>query len=144
MRTLAAAPDQAVPFIQKRSRPAAAPDPAVLAKLIEGLDDKDYAAREKAHRALEELAELAAPALRRAAESSSSTEVRGRAGRLLAGMQRPGSLRHLRAVEVLEHLGNPNARQVLEGLAQGAAEAHLTQDVAAALQRLNRRNARAP
>jgi WD40 repeat protein len=144
LRTLVASPNQAVPFLQRRLRPAAAPDPAALAKLIEGLDSKDYAAREKAHHALEELAELAAPALRRAADSSSSAEVRGRAGRLLARLGRTASLRHLRAVEVLEHLGRADAKRLLEALAGGTPAARLTRDAAAALQRLNRRMAVTP
>ncbi len=45
-------------------------------------------------------------------------------------------LRELRALEVLEQAGTDQARQVLEALAKGAPEAHLTQGAKAALERL--------
>jgi hypothetical protein len=53
-------------------------------------------------------------------------------------------LRSWRAVEVLEHLGTPEARQVLEELAQGAPGARPTEDARTALQRLARPPALSP
>src|SRR5262249_9059558 len=47
--------------------------------------------------------------------------------------------REPRALEVLEHAGTPEARRLLEDLAQGIAEARLTREARAALTRLNRR-----
>jgi hypothetical protein len=47
--------------------------------------------------------------------------------------------RALRAVAVLEQIGTPEARQVLEVLRQGPAEARLTREAKAALTRLARR-----
>jgi len=44
----------------------------------------------------------------------------------------------VRAVEVLESLGTPKAREVLQTLAKGAAEARLTREAKAALERGNR------
>jgi hypothetical protein len=41
-------------------------------------------------------------------------------------------------VEVLEYIATPEARQVLERLTAGAADAQLTQNARAALGRLNR------
>ena len=49
-------------------------------------------------------------------------------------------LREVRALEVLEGLGTPEARKLLEELAKGAADAALTQEAKASLERLNRRN----
>jgi hypothetical protein len=51
----------------------------------------------------------------------------------------PDALRHLRAIQVLEQIGSPDARQVLASLAQGAPAAPATRDAAAALARLDRR-----
>jgi hypothetical protein len=51
---------------------------------------------------------------------------------------RPEQLRELRALEVLERLGNTEAHKVLKDLAQGTAEAWLTREARAALQRMER------
>jgi hypothetical protein len=48
----------------------------------------------------------------------------------------PKQLRDLRAVTVLEHIANPEAIAILQGLAQGTAEARLTQESKASLERL--------
>jgi hypothetical protein len=48
-------------------------------------------------------------------------------------------VRCLRAVAVLEDLGTPAARELLEGLAAGAPEARLTREAKASLRRLGRR-----
>ena len=48
----------------------------------------------------------------------------------------PNLVRALRAAEVLEHIGTPEARQVLEALAKGAPGHRLTEAAAAALRRL--------
>jgi hypothetical protein len=45
-------------------------------------------------------------------------------------------LRLLRAVEALEHVGTPEARQLLEALSRGAREARLTREAQASLRRL--------
>jgi hypothetical protein len=53
-------------------------------------------------------------------------------------------LRELRALEVLERLGTPEARQVLKALADGAPAARLTREARSALDRLARQPATAP
>jgi hypothetical protein len=136
LRILAAVPDRAVALVQSRRPPVVAPEPAAIAKLIACLDAKDFAEREKAQRDLEELADLAAAALRQAVADSPLAEVRARAARLLAKLDGPGLLRDLRAVELLESIRTPEACQVLEALANGAPQARLTQEAAAALRRL--------
>jgi WD40 repeat protein len=131
----------AVALLRQRLRPVAAPDPARLARLLGDLDNDRMAVRVQATRELEGLAELAVPALRRALADKPSLEVRRRIEQILTESEEkpipnPEALRALRAVEVLEHSGNPEARQVLESLAQGAPEARLTQEAKASLGRL--------
>ena len=139
---LVRASGQAVPFLRKHLRPAVAPDPRQLATLVANLDSDDFKIREKASAELANLAELAEPTLRKKLADTPSQEVRTRIGILLerlADLRReltPRELRALRAVEVLEQAGTPEARQMLKELAGGAHDSHLTRDARAGLKRL--------
>jgi hypothetical protein len=53
---------------------------------------------------------------------------------------RPELLQSLRAVAVLEDIGTPQARRLLEELANGAPEARLTREAKSSLRRLDLRN----
>jgi hypothetical protein len=55
IETLVAAPGQGVPFLRERLRPMKAVEPERIAKLIAALDDKQFAARQKAMQELEAL-----------------------------------------------------------------------------------------
>jgi len=138
---LAAAPGQAVPFLGKKLKPVAEPDPKLVAELIADLDNKDFAARQKATVALEKLAELVAPELRAALEKA-SLETARRISRVLESVagqpMPPEQLRDLRAVEALEHIATANARTILQALSRGAPGAHLTRDAHATLLRLGK------
>jgi hypothetical protein len=119
-----------------RSRKA---DSEQVARLIGDLDDDQFAVREQAEAALQRLAEVAAPALRQALDGKPSAEVRRRVTRLLEqldGGRTPEQLRSLRAIEVLEQIGAPEARKVLEELAKGTSEARQTQEAKTSLDRL--------
>jgi hypothetical protein len=50
----------------------------------------------------------------------------------------PETVRLVRAVEVLEHIGTAEARELLELLARGTPEARITREAKAALTRLQR------
>jgi RNA polymerase sigma factor (sigma-70 family) len=145
---LVAAPGQAVPFLKERVRPSPLPDPQRLAGLISGLNSESFDGREKAAANLERLGELALPALRQALTASPSAEVRRRAEVLIAKLRGPvrdsDALRGLRAVQALEYIGTPEARQVLDSLATGVPEARLTREAQASLERLARRRAAKP
>jgi WD40 repeat protein len=139
---LAAAPEQSVPFLRGRLRPAAASDPGRVRKSIADLDSEDFATREAASRELERLGSEAEAELRQAQATGPPPEARKRLEALLAGVRlvrSPDVIRQLRAVAVLEAVGTPEAGDVLAALAGGAPEARLTQEARAARERLARR-----
>jgi WD40 repeat protein len=141
---LAWAPKQAVAFLQKRLRPMTI-DVGQIGPLIRDLDDEKFAVRERAMTKLEELGELARPALRRTLANKPTLEVRRRVERLLEELDQarqfpsPDRRRLLRALEVLERIGSPEARQLFATLAKGSPEAWLTREANDALERLDRR-----
>jgi hypothetical protein len=85
----------------------------------------------------------AEPALRQALNGNPSAEAHRRIEGLLDRLDKepapPERLREGRALTVLEQAGVPSARKLLAELAGGAAEAQLTRDAKAALERINRR-----
>ena len=128
---------QTAAFLKEHLHPVAAPDLARLKRLLADLDSDAFAAREQATRELEKLGELAVPHLRKTLEDRPSLEMRRRIEDILT-RQPAIDLRLLRAIEILEHIGSDDARQLLRTLAQGAPEARLTQEARAALKRLER------
>jgi hypothetical protein len=90
--------------------------------------------------ALRRLGERAEPGLREALKGKPTLETRKRVEQLLEGIR----LRCLRAVEVLEHIGTPDAQQVLKTLASGTPPARLTREAKASLERLAKRPAAKP
>jgi WD40 repeat protein len=136
---LVAAPREAVPLLGSRLKPVAAPEPAVLTKLIGDLAGEAVAAQEKATKDLEDLEELAETALQDALERKPPPEVRDRLKTLLERLDRPVTdaeqLRALRAVSVLGQVGGPDAQKVLDAVAKGAPQSRLTQEAKAALKR---------
>lgn len=144
---LAAAPEAAVQLLQQRLRPVSLrPDPEQLKRLVARLESDDFADRQRAASELEKHGELAAPLLLQSRQGSLSLEAQRRIdsvlGKLDAHRLVGEPLRSLRAVEILERIGSPAARRLLETLAAGTAEARLTREAAAALQRLAWRSER--
>jgi dipeptidyl aminopeptidase/acylaminoacyl peptidase len=139
---LAAEPKQAVAWCQARLRPVVPADPRRVAQLLRDLDSRRFAERARAARELDVLGDSAGPALRKAAAGEPSPEVRQRVEQLLEKLEQPASsperLRVLRAIEVLEHIGTTEARQVLVKLAGGMPEARPTREAKASLDRLAR------
>lgn len=139
---LARAPKQALPFLQTRLRPIPTPDPKRVAQLLADLDSERFKVRTKARAELAELGETVAQPLHAAADKRPSIEVVRQVKELLEKLKTekrtPSAerVRSLRAVEVLEHIGNSEARRVLATLAEGTAEAQRTQEAKASLQRL--------
>jgi hypothetical protein len=140
---LAATPAQAVPLVRKNLNAKPDADAERIRQWLADLDSDQFAKREEATKNLEELVDQAEPALRKMLENPPSAEVRRRLEKLLAKPDEQGLsggvLHAVRAVEVLEHIATPEARQLLEKLAAGTPEARLTHEAKAALERLARR-----
>jgi hypothetical protein len=143
-----AATEDAVAFFRKELRPAKAADPQEIARLLTDLSSERFAVREKARQRLEQLGDLAEPALRKALQAESPLESRRRVEKLLETVEglvtRPDRLREIRAVEVLERLGTPAARDLLRELARGVPESRMTREARESLDRLTRRAGAAP
>lgn len=140
---MVAAPRQAVPFLAGRLRPAAPVEDERLTRLIADLDSDRFDVRRRASQELQRLGEQAVPAVRRALAGKPSPEARRRLEELVSRADSrtlsAEQLHALRAVEVLEHIGTPPARRVLERLAGGAPGALLTDEATASLERLSGR-----
>jgi RNA polymerase sigma factor (sigma-70 family) len=135
--------EPAVALLKSRLKPAPAPaDPKQVARLVADLDSEQFDARQKAAEELRRLGERAEPGLRAALQNQLPLEARKRIEELLenvrAAAASPENLRNLRAVEVLEHIGTAEARDVLQALTKGASDARLTRDAKASLERLTR------
>jgi hypothetical protein len=139
---LAASPQQAVALLRDKLRPVVAADPERVSRLLADLDNRRFATRERATVELEKLGFTAEPALRQVLAGKPSLEPRRRIERVLTRLDATPPLQVIRAVEVLERVGTPEARQVLQAVAHGAAEARPTREAREALARLQARAAR--
>jgi WD40 repeat protein len=137
---LAAASDQAINVLNRRVRPVQATDAKRISRLIADLNSDHFQTRAKAMTELEGLGDLAEPALRRATTGNLALENRRRIEQLLSKLHGPitdpDQLRTVRAVQVLEYIGTPNARQVLATWSRGTPDARLTREAKASLNRL--------
>jgi hypothetical protein len=144
MADLAAAPDRAVALLRRGIKPVpAAPGDADLDRTFVDLDSEDFDTREKASKTLAGFGESAVPGVRKRLAKVTSEEVRNRVltfpERFDPARVTPDRLRQLRAVELLEGIGTPAAKEVLSEWAKGATGAPLTLEAAGALVRLRRR-----
>jgi len=131
-------PAQTVPFLQRHLQPARTPDSLRIARLMDDLDSPHFEVRQQATAELKRLGDLAEPALREKLAHPPSLEARQRIEQLLeqVTVAGPEGLRVLRAIEVLEQIGTPEAGQLLKTLAEGAPESLLTREAAASWRRL--------
>ena len=142
---LAAAPAQAVAHFRKHLRPVPAGDEQRIAGFIADIDSDEFAVRDRAAKELEKLGEAATAACRKTLEGQPSPEVRRRLEALLRQQAdrvwdfTGERLRTLRALEVLELAGTPEARQLLMKLAGGLPDAWQTREAKAAMGRLEKR-----
>jgi WD40 repeat protein len=142
IKALAASPDETVALFKARLQPVAAVDSAHLKKLLDDLDHQQFARRQEAEKELVKLGEVAAKAIKDRLAAERSPEMKPRLEKLLAKVESetlaPTVLQALRAIEVLELIGTPAARQVLQRLAGGAAGHRVTVEARSTLARLNK------
>ena len=123
----------------RQMRPAVPLDPKAVGKLIAKLNADTLAERDAAEHNLASLGEPALPYLRPATERMVNNEQAERLLRLISGARTsPEQLRRLRAVGVLERIGNADARSLLRDIAGGTANAPETIAATAALRRLGK------
>jgi hypothetical protein len=140
---LASAPKQTTPFLAETLKPAVPVDVKKIDQWILDLDSGNFQKRSTAAAELEKLGELAIPALRKVVASPPSVETQRRAesilDKLTTGTLTTEQLRTVRAMQVLEWLGTPESRQVLQSLAQGAPGALMTRQAQGVLDRQAKR-----
>jgi RNA polymerase sigma factor (sigma-70 family) len=136
---LVASPEQSVPLLRQRIKPIEPADAKRVQRLMNDLDSEDFPTRNKATQELKSIVEGAAPALQKRLAEKPSLEMRQRIKQILDSLDPsadPKRLRELRSIQVLEYIGTPEARDYLRALLKGIAEARLTSEAKAALERL--------
>jgi hypothetical protein len=140
MRDLVASRKEAVAWIKKSMKPAQALDAKLMQISLQELEDDRFKVRQKAASDLLAMGEQVVPEIDKALASKPPLETKQRLENLrgkLTGMILEGErLRAYRAIEVLELIGTPEARQLLQGLAEGATGALVTTSAQAAIKRL--------
>jgi RNA polymerase sigma factor (sigma-70 family) len=130
MGDLAASRAETVALLSQHLQPAPALDPAVVHKLIDELDDSNFKVREQAAVDLLTLDGRAVPAVEKALAAKPPLEVKMRLEKIRDALTSlvltEERLRSYRAIEVLERIGTPQARQLLQRLADGSPGALVT------------------
>jgi WD40 repeat protein len=143
IHTLIGHSEQTVSLLRQKLRRRSEDEAGWLAQRIADLDSESPEVRDGASRQLEAFGKAAEPALRKALADRPSAEVRRRIRDILdkfASVKFDGSeLRAIRGAEVLEYVGTPEARRLLESLAKGKPESRLTREAKEALDRLAKR-----
>jgi HEAT repeat protein len=138
--SLSASPRQILAMLKDQLQPAKGVDDARIDKLIGDLESDDEQLRTKALTELGMIGERAQPALKSVLEGDPSPQMREQVEKLIRWLSptnpMPEALREIRAIEVLENLGTPEARSFLQELAKGTRGARLTREATAALKRL--------
>jgi WD40 repeat protein len=137
IRSLLASPQTTLEMLHKNLKPLQRGDEKQLARWIADLDSKEFKVRDEATAKIEKLGLAADASLHDALRREPSAELRHRIEDLLKPLNRD-RIRNVRAVEVLEHAGTPEARDLLKDLARGTPNASLTREAKASLERLEK------
>jgi hypothetical protein len=142
VQDLAASPAGSVAYLGNRLKPVVPAEGKLVAGLISDLDSDQFETRSRAARRLEELGARALGACHEALAGKLSVEVRTRLEEIVQKQLRKWrkssgeEVRTLRALEALERAGTPEARRLLQALADGVPEARMTVEAKASLERL--------
>jgi WD40 repeat protein len=134
----------AVEFLGKKLRPETPVAPEEVRKLVAELGAPKFRDRETARKRLQEFGEPIVPGLRAELERAADPEVAERLRRIVDHPDKPlppptfEVVRGLRALEALEHIGAPAAREVIERMAKGAEGMPLAEEARAILRRLGK------
>jgi hypothetical protein len=134
-------PKSAVSFLAKHLQPAPVLDPQTVAPLIQSLDSKAFRIRVKAAKQLERFGDLARQPIRKAMAVDLPLDTRRRLEVLLGKMHQatPSQLRYLRAIEILERVGGPEAMKILERLTQGNPDSLVTAESRTVVARMKKK-----
>jgi HEAT repeat protein len=142
MAELARRPDEAEGLVKDKLAAGPGVKAEQLARLIAALDSDEFETRESASKELANLGGLAEAVLRKALDGKPSPEVRRRVedllGQLEGKAEDPQERRLLRAIEVLERLGTPEARRLLDKLAKETTGARAAREAKASMERLDK------
>jgi WD40 repeat protein len=142
MADLISAPKATVAFLQTHLPVAKPGMDKPIDELIDDLGDAKLAVRQSAYAQLKKLGRCAEPQLIKRLQSKPQLEVKKRIEQLLIDLPAchaaGNELRELRAIQVLETIASPDARDLLQRLAMGDPDAWLTQQSLAACKRLER------
>ncbi len=129
----------AVSFLTSHLKPTPSADAKQVARFLGQLDSPNFATRERAMHALEKMGESILPFVTERQMVGLSAEARNRLQaireRIEAPLPRAEIRRGLRAVEILESIGSPEARELLRMLAAGSASRQ-TREAKASVARL--------
>ena len=135
-------PDAALALLKVRFRPPPDPEPADVAALVHALEADRFAVREAAMKKLIALGSAAEGALRKAVEGKTSAELAERVRGLLDRLDPPDKLpvqadrlRGIRAIEVLERIGTPAARELSSAWQKQVSDARLAAEADRAIKR---------
>lgn len=135
-----AAPADAVKFFAAKVNPAQALDPKRIQGLLTDLGSDKFVVREAATKALDGLDQQIIPHLEKAMVNAQTLEHRTRLSRMIeqrrAAPFASEQLRQIRAVMVLERIGNSASKDLLKRWAGGPEGALLTVEASGALKRL--------
>lgn len=131
-----------VPFLRTKLQPVRAPLPADIARWVAEVGDRRFATREKATLGLAAAGEHARTEIVQALTGQQlNPEARRRLEQFLRRLEEgltPVKLQPLRVIEVLERLGTPEARSVLESLGQLTSDVVVKDEIVRALERMKK------
>src|SRR5439155_16705805 len=136
---LVAGGKDSVPFLGKQLTPVQGAEPQLTARLLRDLDAPEFTVRKRAFDELAKLGDAAAESLQARLKEPITLETRRRIEQLTERNEALWSSQWQlgRALEVLEAIGTPPARELLVRLAGGVRAARLTQHAQASLRRLD-------